>query len=226
MHDLYRGLQDGLFKIDQTLTDCDLIAQAPKAKRMATSQPIEIPRDAKRLKTAPYPGAQYQQQPIQSPVYQTQFMHHSQSPEYYGQSFSPAPFQAPMPMQMQMQPFSQVGHPDVANFGGSPIPETGGAAHAAYQASGGHSRSMSHVSNGMSPGMGAISFDTLDDSKDFSQSGAGKKSKKQAEDHEDELKKLALKVKTQTLDELADSVRQTDNGPQAEKARQAFGMGW
>ncbi|KAF3935638.1 hypothetical protein ABW19_dt0205666 [Dactylella cylindrospora] len=142
----------------------------------------------------------------------------------------------PVPQQMQPQMmsmpiqmhFAPVPHPtDMANFG-NVGPENGGSTFAAFQATGAHSRSVSHASPElqMSPTMdhyGAFTgeYQTID-ARPESISGA----KRSAEDHDQSLRELAKSVKDKSLTELAERVRVSDNTAGAERERQGFGMGW
>ncbi|KAF3211547.1 hypothetical protein TWF679_006351 [Orbilia oligospora] len=150
----------------------------------------------------------------------------SQSPEYDQYRPSPMPMQHPMAQHVIPVPtamhFSTIApHPaDMASFGKSV--QDGGSSFAAFQATGGRSRSVSQASPElqMSPG---LDFDSYGD---MLSQPIGSKRQKQVDEHEDALRLLSLEVRDVILSELAQKVRLADGTSRAERERQGFGMGW
>ncbi|KAF3925992.1 hypothetical protein ABW20_dc0107419 [Dactylellina cionopaga] len=111
---------------------------------------------------------------------------------------------------------------DMASFGKTG-PDNGGSTFAAFQATGGRSRSVSQASPDlqMSPGLDYDEYGNM-----MSQGMPGSKRQKQVDEHEDALRLLSLEVRDENLTELAQKVRSADGTSRAERERQGFGMGW
>ncbi|KAF3925102.1 hypothetical protein AA313_de0209820 [Arthrobotrys entomopaga] len=133
----------------------------------------------------------------------------SQSPEYDQFRPSPMPMAHPMSTQMISVPtpmhFSTSAYAtDMASFGKA---GSDGSAFAAFQATGGRSRSVSQASPElqMSPGLDYDEYGNM-----MSQGMPGSKRQKQVDEHEDALRLLSVEVRDQLLSELAQKVRQAD----------------